>query len=95
MIASLHCITTQIPRRDKRYSHRSSIISEKENPTKSVDKVVQVETGNTRLQGANERSLDQTQDQHTAEARREEKKRKHIPHNYKHTFFVLHIYNRI
>ena len=54
------CITTRIPRRDKSNSHRSNIISEKENPTKSIDKVVQVEIENTRLQGANERSLDQT-----------------------------------
>ena len=60
MIASLHCITTRIPRRDKINSHISSIISEKENPTKFIDKVVQVATENTRLQGANKIRLNQT-----------------------------------
>ena len=60
VIASLHCITTQIPRRDKINSHISSIITVKKNPMKSSDKVVQVETEKTRLQGANKRSLNQT-----------------------------------
>ena len=44
MIASLHCITTQIPRRDKINSHISSISTGKKNPMKSSDKGVQVET---------------------------------------------------
>ena len=50
MIASLHCITTRIPRRDKINSHISSIIPGKENPMKSSDKVVQVKTEDMRLQ---------------------------------------------
>ena len=59
MIASLHCITTQIPRRDKINSHISSIITGKKNPTEASDKVAQVITENTRLQGVNKRSLNQ------------------------------------
>ena len=77
MIASLHCITTRIPRRDKINSHISSIISEKENPTKSSDKVVQAKTEDTRLQRTDKRSLDQTQDQYPA--RREERKQNAFP----------------
>ena len=73
MIASLHCITTRILRRDKINSHISSIITGKKNPTESSDKVVQVIPENMRLQGANKRSLNQTKDQHRAEARRKEK----------------------
>ena len=55
MIASLHCIKTRIPRRDKINSHISSIIPEKEKPTKPSDKVVQVKTEDTRLQRTDEK----------------------------------------
>ena len=50
MIASLHCIATQIPRRDKINPHISSIITGKKNPMKSSDKVVQAKTEDTKLQ---------------------------------------------
>ena len=39
MIASLHCITTRNPGRNKINSHISSIISEKEKPARASDKV--------------------------------------------------------
>ena len=69
MIASLHCITTQITRWDKINSHISSIITGKKNPMKFSDKVVQVETENTRPQGTNQRSLNQMSDVRPTQSR--------------------------
>ena len=66
MIASLHCINTRIPRRDKINSHISSIIAEKENQQNTVTKLYKLKQKIRDYKEQTKRSLNQMQDQYTS-----------------------------
>ena len=81
VIASFYCIDTQTSRRNKIYSHRSSIFTEKKSQKEQVTKL--------EMKGSLNHEPEQV---HT---RKRRKKMKIFPKTYRQMFIVLHIYNRI
>ena len=99
VIASLYCIATRIPRRDKINSHICSIILEKKRPTKPSDKVAtklkQVRTEDTKLKRTNEKKpKPDPKPVHTKKRRK--KTENTFIHNYKANIYcTLHLQSHL